>query len=398
MAPPEKPPVEALSTKHELPSGLEPPSSSYSYAQLTDPIPLEHPLAPFILSLRRDVLAPVYGILNQVDALRIAGAQSDPAVLSSIYAATRAVERNAIRLLAFAKESARSPISAPEPVSLHSVTHEAALLASAMFPRMFASAPAVDLPRSDAVTTLDRERLIQLLATLLYLSRVLMDKSDPRISLSISQSGPTSTATWSLGECTSFWPWPSFDALAEDPRVLSRNCFEVSFIHETCSVLGASVSIDATRTGLRLELPFEAIRAVDPMAVPENVVWTTAPVVVSSLAPESFAPLPGNVVVMAPDADPRATVAETGARVFLAHHTKGMSPDAVFRLVMTCVSMTVPVLLRSDALDYDTFQNFKDYVDAVIVEPCRKETLARYVVGLAMNDRRARRRPAEIHS
>ena len=56
MAPAEKPPVGTLSTKHGLPMGSEPLSSSYSYAQPTDPIPLEHPLAPFILSLRRDVL------------------------------------------------------------------------------------------------------------------------------------------------------------------------------------------------------------------------------------------------------------------------------------------------------------------------------------------------------
>lgn len=377
---------------------LAPYLASHAYSQLTDAVPLDHALSPFILSFRRDVVAPVYGILNQVSALRFFDQRADPEFVESMFESVRALERNAIRLLTYAKETAGPSSLAEEPLSLQSITHETALLSKAMFPLLFRKPAAVRTSGPDVISSFSRHRLTHFLSTLLYFSTSVIGSRDVQLRLSFSFDVDASSARWEIPFAASSVPWTSFEDILDDPKVLSRSGFEVNFIRHTTPLLGASLTLDPEKPLIVCQIPCRPIREVSPFSYTDRVVWTTSPIVMSSSLPDGFSPVSGNVVVLSEDTDPFVTVEKSGARVFLANHTKSMSPPEVNRLINICARMPIPVIFRSDALDYDVFHDAKDFADAVLLEPCRRETLARYVVGLSQSDRRARRRAAEIHS
>lgn len=377
---------------------LSPYVASHAYSQLTEAVPLDHQLSPFILSFRRDVVAPIYNVLNQISALRFFDPREDPQFVESMFETIRSLERKAVRLLTYARESAGPSQLAEDPLSLHSVTFEASLLAKAMFPLLFRKPVEVEVSGANPIAPFSRHRITHFLATLLYFSTSALGVRDVKLRLSFAFHADSGAAHWRIPLVAPAVPWSSFEELLDDPEVFARNCFEVNFIRHTARLLGASLTLDSEDPAFVCSIPLTPIREVGDFSNTDRVLWTTSPIVMSSPLPDGFTSVSGNVVVLSKDSDPFVAVEKSGARLFLANHTREMKPPEVNHLINICARMPVPVIFRSDALDYDVFHDAKDFADAVLWEPCRRETLARYVVGLSQTDRRARRRSAEIHS
>lgn len=357
------------------------------------------PMAMWLVALQHDLLGPTYGILNQIDALTIgAGDPSDRSSIHSVFSSARSLERNLRRVLDLAKLSAGALSPSPEVCSAQSLTHEAVLVARAIAPKLLNGEIRVQLPCLDVVSMLEKRILVELLATIVLLVYRAGTRGSCDLNLTFLGEGKSTRAVWHVSAEPGVFPGRSLDELQADPRWASRHLFDLAFVGRVAVALGGAVGVDPDRSGLILELPTVPVHKVDELKLPRNVLWTTAPILMSTASPEGFTPVPGNVIIVDPTADMETQIEETGARLFIAHHTREMRPEAVFRLLVTCVTMPIPVLLRSSALDYDTLCNFQDHVDAFLLEPCRRETLARYVVGLASNDRRTNRRAAQIHT
>lgn len=389
--------------------GCSTPAQPARKRPLISPPSTEHlssgdPIAKWVLSLERDILGPTQGILNQADVMNITSSEKhDPLAVQSVFTSARALERNLIRLLDLSKLHAGTLQPAPEICSVQSLTHEARLVARAMAPRLFTGQVQVHLPATDMISMLEKGLLLELLATMTLLVYRASARAQCNLHLSFTGHGPDARATWRIGAERGVLPSLSLDALRSDPLWAPRHLFDLDFVERVASALGCTVAIEGDRSGFVCELSTPPVHEVFSPEVPRNVLWTTVPILMSTASPQGFTPIPGKVVICAPDVDHndfdiQRQVEESGARLFIAHHTANTAPRTLFNLLIACVGSPVPVLFRSSGLDYDIMSNFQHYVDAFMLEPCRRETLARYVVGLSTRDRRKGRRSAQIHT
>lgn len=379
---------------------LSPYVASHAYSQLTEAIPVEHQLSPFILSFRRDVVAPIYNVLNQISVLRFSDSRADPQFIESMFETVRALERKAVRLLTYARETVGAPHLAEDALSLHSVTFEASLLAKAMFPILFRDTVEVGVSADNAIAPFNRHRITHFFATLLYFSTSVLGVRDVRRRLAFAFDVDSGVARWRIPLDVPTLQWSSFEELLDDPEVIANNGFEVNFIRHTARLLGASLTLDVADLAFVCAIPVPApvpgMEEGGDSSVVDCVVRNTSPIVMSCPLPDGFTPVPGNVLVLSTRSDPFVVVEKSGARVFLANHTSAMKPSQVSHLINVCARMPIPVIFRSDGLDYDVFHDAKDFADAVLWEPCRRETLARWVL-LLQSDGSRRPRSAEIH-
>jgi hypothetical protein len=367
-----------------------------------DPLSSDDPMPIWLLSLQRDLLGPTYSVINHVDAMSISGRNSlDQAALHTVFSAARSLERNLCRLVDLAKLSSGTLRSAPEVGSVQSLTHEAVIVARAMAPHVLNGGVCVHPPAIDVVATLEKRIFVELLATITLLVYRASARAQCDLQLSFTGQGADTRTAWRISAERGALPARSLEALQSDALWASRHLFDLAFVERVVNALGGSVAIQNDRSGFVCELPTPPIHKGDSPNISGNILWTTAPILLSSASPQGFMPVPGKVFILNPNLDDfpiETQIQESGARLFIVNHFPTMSAHVVLKLLVTCVGLSVPVLFRSSALDYDTMCNFRDHVDAIVLEPCSRETLARYVVGLTTHNRRAIRRPAQIHT
>lgn len=353
-------------------------------------------LVRLLIGAQRELLDPVYAILHNSDALAAnAPAEHRSRIARANHRAARVLERTLLKLIELARLASGDFRLRTSPCSLQSLTHEAVLLTRSLFPEADAQRASIGHADADLIARTDGPRIVHVLASVMLGVSGISKGESCTVSLEILRHNQeTTVAKWVI-EAGNV-PDENSEANNEEFNDSTATLNEM-FSRELARVLNAQIMRQSSGYGMIIEMPVEVLHPVDELRVTDNVVWSTSPILLAEPAPNEFAPIRGKISVLSEKDDCAEQVRKTGARLLVLHRSNDGEEDLAARLHL-CESVDVPVLLRAATLSYDDFYAYRDHLDAILLEPCRNETLARYVAGLSLHDRREKRRPAEIHS
>lgn len=381
---------------------------SAAKAKLRDPanpVPVtESSVTALLIRLQEELLNPISAI--------IANASLWPDVYSDM---ERVRLTKATKLAAFRLESTVTKIVTvaqvasgsfdlkPTLCSVHAICHEASLLAASLSPPDCSCACNVSLSLDDVIVELDPSRFVHAIAAIIRaqarhqscgisslsvrVNNVNKGTADLEISVVPSKEGGTSPRSSVL------------HPQATDGRMGSLMVLDAVFISVLAAEMGVTVTEHPQESGaitLRLSLPLRRIiKPPEPSRLDEQ--WVSHPIAVINEPPPGFTPLRARVVCIPDDTDIDKRMQEEGARLLVLYQPDDSDERTVLRNLDYCRRVTGPVLLRAAELSYEHFTRYRNSLDAVILEPSTKATLARYVIGLSSDEKRGRRRLAEIH-
>lgn len=184
---------------------------------------------------------------------------------------------------------------------------------------------------------------------------------------------------------------PGYDSTGE--RALAR-----SFVLAQAESIGGTVKPLDVPPGILLEHEVSVLHDVPPISQKLlNSRWTEKPVIICDEPPDSFLIIDAELVAVSDDDDLPTVREELDASLLVLHHLERSPPTIIANNIRRAHKAELPVLLRASTLDYQEYLDYRNTVDAILLEPCDKEMLARYVIGLSQHDRRTGHRQAQLH-
>ena len=365
-----------------------------------------------VLGLENDLLAPLVAVINNMEVHSESTSEDQRSALcASTKLAAERLRQIVLRLTDLARLEAGSILAHDEPVSLSSVLTESLLSFRHISPDSSHDVT-FDSNASDAVLVVDRERLFRMLVSLLSVVATEL-KSDARIRIrSRYVSHGAKRASVSVAYCfdpsstrSSCW----YRTIECPEYGEAGNARSVLFAHYSRSVaihFGGSVSVDYKRGRVVLEADFPVVRIGPGRDTPNVAVGEHLSVAVLCDSHPLVAGFYDRLSSVDIDYRQFPTVSalsdamteEWPSAVILRHSRAGSEVISSARTIRALeLGRTIPILLVSRAINYETLRICRRYVNSVLMDPFSPEQLRQYVIGLTRPNRRRSYRPLELH-
>jgi len=355
-----------------------------------------------LAELESDLLNPIYAIISNSEIIaEVDDFQGRISLALSTKKAARILEETINKLLELARIATKNFKLQPEITSVHSLTHEAALLAQSVRHGGLGLRVDVQLDSDDVMAKCDSGRMAHLISSAVLSVVALTHETRVKVTLRSYRQEEGVCCTWLIQLDESGPGATARDALRlpdpGQPRAAKR-ALGVLFTESLASQLGAELVTVDVPLGIQLTVILPFIRLTPPPDMHRlTQALQTGVIVVVDEPPSSFSPLPTTFTEV-PDPDELDSyVRKMKARLLVLHHDESTPSHAITKILTYCQESRVPVLLRASALTYEQFNRYRYHLDAIILEPSEPSMLARYVVGLSHHNRRRDRRPANLH-
>ena len=355
-----------------------------------------------LANLESDLLNPVDAIISNSEIIAEADDyQRRVTLASSTMKAAHILEEIIQKLLELARIASKTFKLNPETTSLHSLSHESALLAQSIRHGGQGLRVDIQIESDDAMVDCDRGRIVHLISSAIILVGALTRAARVKILLRANQMDGDMACAW-LVQIPEAMAGPAVrDALeypeSELPRAAKR-ALEILFTESLASALGVALSTIDLPPGIQIAAKLPVVRRAPPPDTQRLFRELEAGrIVIVDEPPDGFTLLPTTFTEV-PDLNKlKDFVRDKNANLVVLHHNELTRPGTIAKRLAYCFESRVPVLLRASSLTYEQFHRYRNHVDAVILEPSDPAVLARYIVGLSQHDRRHNRRPADIH-
>lgn len=359
-------------------------------------------VASLLSSLEQPLLDSVFAVRNNAVVMR---ESLSPDQLLQIANSTERAHQRLLSLLRPLLEIARIEERTNEVKSdvhsIHSIAHEASLYAQWYYSNRKELSFEVDLRSDDKLIECDAIHLRDLIAHTAIFVAATLQTGRIRISLDASGDRSRSEVEWNVS-IFDFVQYPQFDQTVSlssaDYESSPEGQLLISFIGALADELGAVISLQDVPPGLRVFHESAVKHSVEPVA--ENVMqgpWTSVPIVTLDAPPHDFRAIEAEVIEIGAVGEPDDVIRRTGAGLVVLHHHRDLDERSLARNISYALQSSVPVLVRASNLSYEDFLRYQSNVDAIVLEPSDKQTLARYVRGLTRTNRRTEKRNAQIH-
>lgn len=363
-----------------------------------------HPwnIQTLLINQTERLLDPVYAIAANADvSIDVQDEAQREALAQSSKRAARLLELGLNQLLVVAKILDGRFSTNLNVCSLHSITHQAILMARS---HLGSDCKLQLLPRVDQHDVIVRGDERILAVTLTSMLQLLIDhrmSGDAQLTLHCRQTNGNVVASWvaSIEHCDH---QPEWGRLLRLPAVgeggAGRRVLNLVHLLSLATMLDAELNVREVPNSLQFSIKLPFVRRVPAMNLPSTgVAWVDGAIAIAGDGLESFTPITGQTIFIGADGELAGAIHQTAARLLVLHQTERRTREDVARSLEICRQVNVPVLLRASYLTYEDFTRYRAVLDAIVLEPTSTETLARYVIGLTRRNQRRSKRPADIH-
>jgi len=352
--------------------------------------PKDPSLAQTVLDSYQDLMGPLYAIQSSTALLAGETSVSERRrLISSTVHACGRLEQSVARIVEKAGSYTGSFLARPRNTSIRSMTLEAALSLTDVSGKPRVSA---EIQGADAIVNAEHARLVSMLGSAL---QYVGERGGPvRLLCSI-------TYVDGVDGVDVLWEVLSDKALGGlqviDPYTVARTEANRSFINLVAGQLGVKVEVvspEKTRLSTRIST---VLRQIDDQEHFDDADWNGVSVVQHAQSPDDMLSLPVPSMRMDLQDDLPSRLSAASATVLVLRLTDPVDDEQLSSNLYFSQNASVPVVLCSNALSYEQFVLFREHVDAIISEPLSEPTLARYLIGLSLLNRRREPRPAVLY-
>lgn len=360
------------------------------------------PASSLLLATAPQVLNATYSIRHGLTVLQDAiDREEKQHLFAAVRRAATKIESLTRPLLEVARHEVVTPTERLRPYSIDTLLKESALYVQSYLGDQLPIAIESKLRGEDLIVYCEPRRIRDMVSHATIFLALSLKSGRLRIALDTVGDRSIRKLRWSLS-CSDFelrsremspadLKIGGYDGTGE--RALARSVF----FAQADIVNGVVKALDVP-PGILLEHELAELHDVPPLTESRlHSAWTQQPIIICEPPPTEFVGIDAELVMVTDEDQLPVKRIATNASLLVLHHVEQPPPTIIALNIRRAHKAGLPVLLRASRLDYQEYLDYRNTVDAILLEPCRVETLARYVIGLSQHDRRSGHRQAQLH-